>query len=144
MSDVNTFIETIGKDIDTVVVPKVQTLAQTVSARTFEVYGPRVAEFVNQLAKDIIDEQSGAVRDFVTSAIEDLFRRYQPELKGELHARMVAGAVEVTGHGVSLDVKRRDTGASVSSLDIPVSLRIKVDDLAVRLQNTTIRLDVVR
>jgi hypothetical protein len=45
---------------------------------------------------------------------------------------------------VKLDLKRRDTGASVSSLDIPVSLRIKVDDLAVKLQNATIRLNLVK
>jgi hypothetical protein len=144
MSDVNTFIETIGKDVNATIVPKVQTLAETVSAKAFTTYGPRVSAFANELVKDIIDEQSATVRDFVTSMIEDLFQRYRPELKGELHAKMVQGAVELTGHGVTLDLKRRDTGASVSSLDVPVSLRIRVDDLTMRLQNTTIKLDVVR
>jgi hypothetical protein len=50
----------------------------------------------------------------------------------------------VTGQGVTLDLKRRDTGATVSSLDIPVSVRIRVDDLALRLQNTTLRLNVIK
>ena len=144
MSDVNTFIEAIGKDVNATVVPKVQSLAETVSTKTFTAYGPRVSAFANQLVKDIIDEQSETVRDFVTAVIEDLFQRSRPEHKGELHLTMVPGAVELTGHGVTLDLKRRDTGASVSSLDVPVSLRIKVDDLTMRLQNTTIRLNVVK
>ena len=50
----------------------------------------------------------------------------------------------MTGQNVRLDLKRRDTGAAVASLDIPVSMKINVADLAVNLQNTTIRLDVVR
>jgi hypothetical protein len=144
MSDVNTFIETIGKDINATVVPKVQTLTETVSKTTFTEYGPRVSEFANQLVKEIIDEQSATVRDFVTGVIEDLFHRYKPELTGELHAKMVPGAIEVTGQGVTLDLKNRATGASVSTLDIPVSLRIAVPDLNVRLQNTTFRLNVVK
>ena len=50
----------------------------------------------------------------------------------------------MTGQGVRLDVKRRDTGESVSSLDIPVSLKIRVDPLGVTLQDTMIKLDVVK
>jgi hypothetical protein len=144
MSDVNTFIDTIGKDVNETIVPKVQALAEQVSTRTFTTYGPRVSAFANQLVKDIIDEQSATVRDFVTAAIEDLFQRYRPEITGELHAKMVPGAVELTGRGVALELKRRDSGAVVASLDVPISLRIKVDDLAVRLQNTTIKLNVVK
>jgi hypothetical protein len=144
MSDVTTFIDTIGKDVNATVVPKIQTLAQTISAHTEQVYAPRVAAFANQLVKDIIDEQSDTVRQFVSGIITDLFQRYQPELTGELHAKMVQGAIEVTGQGVRLDVKNRETGAAVSSLDIPVSLRIKVNEMAVTLQNTTIRLDVIK
>ena len=117
MSDVNTFIETIGKDVNTAVVPKVQLLAE---------------------------QLNGTLSTFLTAIIEDLFQRYRPELKGELHARLVSGAIEVTGHGVTLNVTRRDTGASVSSLDIPVSLRIRVEDLTMKLQNTTLRLNVMR
>lgn len=144
MSDVTTFIDTIGKDVNATVVPQIQTLAQTISAHTEQVYAPRVAAFASQLVKDIIDEQSETVRQFASSIITDLFQRYRPELTGELHAKMVQGAIEVTGQGVRLDVKNRETGASVSSLDIPVSLRIKVNEMAVTLQNTTIRLDVIK
>ena len=144
MSDVNTFIDTIGHDVNAAVVPRVQDLAEQISAKTFAEYGPRVSTFANQLVKDIIDEQSGTVRELVTAVIQDLFQRYRPELAGELHARLMNGRVELAGHGIRLDLKRRDTGTPVASLDIPVSLQIAVDELAVTLQNTTIKLDVVR
>ena len=144
MSDVNMFIDTIGQDVNAAVVPRVQDLAEQIRAKTFADYGPRVSTFAGQLVKDIIDEQSGTVREFVTAVIQDLFQRYRPELAGELHTKIMNGRVELTGHGIRLDLKRRDTGAAVASLDIPVSLQIKVDELPVTLQNTTIRLDVVR
>jgi hypothetical protein len=144
MSDVNTFIDTIGKDISATVVPKVESLAGEISAKTFTQYGPRLSAFANQLVKDIIDEQSATVRDFASGLIQQIFQQYRPELAGELHTRIVPGGLEVTGRGIRLDVKHRDTGAAVSSLDIPVSLTIKIDPLAVTLQNATVSLDVVR
>jgi hypothetical protein len=144
VSDVNTFIDTIGKDVSGRVVPQIERLAQEISTRTFTQYGPRVSAFASQLAKDIIDEQSATVRDFVTGLIQEVFQRYRPELAGELHTRIVQGGLEVTGRGVRLDMKRRDTGEAVSSLDIPVSLTIKVDALGVTLQNATVDLDVIR
>ena len=144
MSDVNTFVDEIGRDVNAAVVPKVQDLAEQIRAKTFAEYGPRVSAFASELARDIIDQQSGTVRDFITSVIQDVFQRYQPELAGEIHTNFVNGAVELTGHGIRLDLKRRDTGAPVASLDIPVSLRIKIDELNVTLQNAPIRLDVVR
>jgi hypothetical protein len=106
MSDVNTFIDTIGRDVNGTVVPR--------------------------------------VHDFVTALIQDLVQRYRPELAGELHTKIMNGRVELVGHGVRLDLKRRDTGAPVASLDIPVALNIKVDELTVKLQPGTIKLDVVK
>ena len=144
MSDVNTFIDAIGHDVNAAVVPRVQDLAEQIREKTFSEYGPRVSTFASQLVKDIFDEQSGTIRDFVTAAIQDLFQRYQPELAGELHTNFVNGCVELTGHGIRLDLKHRDTGAPVASLDIPVSLQIKVNELTVKLPNTPIRFDVVR
>jgi hypothetical protein len=144
MSDVNTFIDAIGKDVSATVVPKIETLAQEISSKTFTQYGPRVSAFAGQLVKDIIDEQSATVRDFTSGLIQQIFQRYRPELAGELHTRIVQGGLEVTGRGVRLDVKLRDTGVAVSSLDIPVSLTIKIDPLGVTLQNGTVSLDVVR
>ena len=144
MSDVNAFIDAIGKDVSATVAPQIEHLAEGINAKALTDYGPRVSAFADQLVKDIISQQSATVRDFVTALIQDLSQRYRPELVGELHARIVQGGVQVTGQGVRLDLKRRDTGASVSSLDLPVSVTIKVDALAVSLQNTTIKLDVVR
>ena len=144
MSDVNTFVDAIGQDVNAVVVPRVQDLAEQIRAKTFADYGPRISTFAGELVKDIIDQQSDTIRQFATTVIQDLFERYRPELAGELHTNFVNGNVELTGHGIRLDLKRRDTGAAVASLDIPVSLKIKVDELTVNLQNAPIRLDVVR
>ena len=117
MADVNTFIDAIGKDVSATVVPQIEQLAQGINA---------------------------TVHDFVTKLIQELSQRYRPELVGELHTRIVQDGLEVTGQGVRLDLKRRDTGASVTSLDVPVSLKIKIDPLTVSLQKTTIKLDVVK
>lgn len=144
MSDVNTFIDAIGRDVTTAVVPRVEHLAEVIGTKTFTEYSPRVSAFANQLVKDIIDEQSATVRDFVTALIQELSQRYRPELLGELHTKIVRDGVVLTGQGIRLDLKRRDTGASVSSLDIPVSVTIKIPELGVTLQNATIKLDVVR
>jgi hypothetical protein len=143
MSDVNAFIDAIGKDVTTAVAPRIEGLAEQIGKQAFTEYGPRVSAFAGQLVKEIIDEQSATVRDFVTRLIQDVFARYRPELAGELHTRVVQGGLQITGRGVRLDVKNRDTGAPVSSLDIPVSLTIKVDALGVTLQNATVTLDVV-
>jgi len=48
------------------------------------------------------------------------------------------------GEGVRLDLKRRDNGALVSSLDIPVSVKIRIDGLSLNIQDTTVKFDVVR
>src|SRR5690242_5876698 len=117
MSDVNTFIDTIGKDISETVSPKIETLAQQITEQTFSQYGPRVSAFASELVKDVIQEQSTVVRDFVTGLIQDIFHRYRPELTGELHTTIVQGALAVNGRDVRLELRRRDTGASVSSLD---------------------------
>lgn len=144
MSDVNTFIDTIGKDISETVSPKIQTLAEQITAQTFTQYGPRVSAFASELVKDVIAEQSVVIRDFVTGVIQDIFQRYRPELTGALHTSIVQGALAVNGHDVRLELKRRDTGAAVSSLDIPVSLTIRVDPLNVTLKDATVNLDVVK
>ena len=143
MSDVNAFIDAIGKDVTTAVAPRIEGLAEQIGKQAFTEYGPRVSAFAGQLVKEIIDQQSATVRDFVTRLIQDVFARYRPELAGELQTRVVQGGLQITGRGVRLDVKNRDTGAPVSSLDIPVSLTIKVDALGVTLQNATVTLDVV-
>jgi hypothetical protein len=143
MSDVNAFIDAIGKDVSATVTPQVESLAGEIGTRTFTEYGPRVSAFANQLVKDIIDEQSVTIRDFATAVIQSLFERYRPELLGEVHARIVQNGVELNGRGVRLDLKRRDTDAVVSSLDIPVSVTIRVPELGVTLDNATIKLDVV-
>src|SRR5258705_12700808 len=128
MSDVNAFIDAIGKDINATVVPRIESLAEGIGAQV----------------KAIVDEQSRVVRDFATTLIQDLFQRYHPDVVGGLRARIVPDGVELVGEGIRLDLKRRDTGAVVASLDIPVLVKLKIDQLTLNVQDTTIGLDVVR
>jgi hypothetical protein len=144
MSDVKAFIDTVGKDVTSVAAPRIEQLASGINDRVQTVYGPRVSAFANELVQEIIREQSAGVRDFVTSLIQELCQRYRPEILGQVHARIVQGGLDLTGHGVRLDLKRQDTGAVVASLDIPIAVHINVNDLAVTLRDTTLKLDVVR
>ena len=144
MSDVNAFIDAIGKDVNAVVVPRVESLAEGIGAKALADYVPKISAFANQLVKEIVDDQSGVVRDFVSTLIQDLFQRYRPDVVGQLRTRVVRDGVELIGEGVRLDLKRRDTGALVSSLDIPVSMTIRIDGLALNIQDATIGLEVVR
>jgi hypothetical protein len=48
-----------------------------------------------------------------------------------VRAHITQGGLDLTGQGVKLDLKRQDTGAVVASLDIPIAIRINVNDLAV-------------
>lgn len=144
MSDVKAFIDAAGKDVSAVTAPKIDAFGAAIETAVLNDYGPRISAFAGDLVKDIIKEQSANVRDLVTALIQELSQRYRPDVTGELHARLVQGALDLSGHGVKLDLKRQDTGAVVASLDIPINIRIKVDDLAVTLRDTTIKLDVVR
>jgi hypothetical protein len=144
MSDVNAFIDAIGRDVSTVTAPKVESLAKSIGDKALADYVPKVSAFANQLVKEVIDEQSVVLRDFVTALVLDLFQRYRPELAGELRTHLVPGGLELTGGGIRLDVKNRQTGATVSSLDIPVAITISVGDLALDIQQATVKLDVVR
>jgi hypothetical protein len=63
---------------------------------------------------------------------------------GGLRTRIVQDGIELVGEGIRLDLKRRDTGAVVASLDIPVLIKLKIDQLTLNVQDTTIGLDVVR
>lgn len=144
MSDVNAFIDAIGKDVDAAVGPRIEGLAKEIGAKAASDYVPQISAFATRLVKEIVDEQSAAIREFATAVIQDVFQRYRPELVGELRTKIINGGLEVVGQGVRLDLKHRDTGALVSSLDVPVALKVRVDGVAVTLTETTIGLDVVR
>jgi hypothetical protein len=144
MSDVNTFIDAIGKDVNATVAPRIEGLAKGIGAKAVSDYVPQISAFASKLVKEIVDEQAVVVRDFATAVIQEVFQRYQPELAGELRTRIVNGGVEVIGHGVRLDLKHRDTGVVVSSLDVPVSMKISVEGVTITLPETSIGLDVVR
>jgi hypothetical protein len=144
MSDVNTFIDAIGKDINATVTPRIDGLVQGIEQQAVSDYGPKISAFASQMVKEIVDEQSAVVKNFVATLIQDVFARYRPEVTGQLRTTIVNGGIQVTGDGVRLDLKRRDTGAVVSSLDIPVSVKIPIDGLSLSLTETMIGLDPVR
>jgi hypothetical protein len=144
MSDLHAFVDAVGSDVTAVAVPRLDALADGVRDRIVNEYGARVSAFAGALVRDFIDEQTANAQSFVTSLIAELCQRYHPEILGEVHARVTQGGLDLTGHGVKLDLKRRDGGAVVASLDIPINIKIKVDDIAVTLRDTTIKLDVVR
>jgi hypothetical protein len=144
MSDVNAFIDAIGKDVNGAVVPRLESLAEGIGAKAVADYVPKVSAFAQQLVKEIVDEQSVVLRDFTATLIQDLFQRYRPEVAGQLRTKIVRDGVQVIGEGVRLDLKRRDTGALISSLDIPVSLTVRIDGVSLNITDTTIALDVVR
>lgn len=144
MSDVNGFIDAVGRDVSATTAARVEGLAKAIGDKALSDYVPKVSALANQLVKEIIDEQSGAVRDLVATLVLELFQRYRPELGGEIRARVVAGGIELTGQGIRVDLKNRQTGAAVSSLDIPLAITIHVDDLALDIQQANIGLDVVR
>src|SRR5689334_10652953 len=104
MSDINTFIDAIGKDVNATVVPRVEDLASRVQKQAIDAYVPKISAFAAQLVKEVIDEQAVTLRDFTTKLVQDLFHRYRPELKGELHTRIVAGGLHVMGQGIRMDV----------------------------------------
>jgi len=144
MSDVTQFIEAIGADVSTAVVPKVEHLADAVRAKALSDYIPRVSALANDLVKQIIEEQSTVLTSFVAATIADLFQRYQPEFSGQVRTAIVSNGLELRGDGVRLDLKRRDTGAVVASLDIPIAIRIDVPAVDVILQQATVKLDVIK
>lgn len=144
MSDVTTFIEAVGKDVATVTAPRIDALAAGFHDKATSDYGPKIAAFASQLAKQIIDEQSATVRDFATALIQELCQRYRPEVSGELRTSIVPNGVQVNGHDIRLDLKRRDSGSVIASLEIPVALTIRVEDLALTLQGAAIKLDVLK
>lgn len=128
MADVNGFIDAIGKDVDGVVVPRIDKLTEEIGTKV----------------KELVDQQSVIVRDFVATLIQDLFMRYRPDVTGELRTKIVQDGLELVGEGIKLNLKSRATGAVVSSLDIPIAIKIRIDPVTLGIQNQTITLDVVR
>src|ERR1044071_1049999 len=144
MSDVNTFIDAIGKDVSATVTPRIDGLVKGIEQQAVADYGPKISAIAGQLVQQIINEQSVVVERFVATLIQDLFARYRPEVAGQLRTTIVNGGLQVVGDGIRLDLKRRDTGAVVSSLDIPVSVKIPIDGLSLSVTESTIGLDLVR
>ena len=46
MSDVKAFVDTVGKDVTTVAVPRIESLATGINDKVLNTYGPRVSAFL--------------------------------------------------------------------------------------------------
>ena len=138
MSDVNQFIDELGKDISGTYVPTVQTFIDNVGQQIAADAAPKVGQFVNQLVKDIFAQQSGPIQDFLTSLIQDLASRYRPEISGNITTRIVDNGIEVESNDTKLDVKKQATGDLVTSLDIPIFIKISLNDFFVKLNSANV------
>jgi hypothetical protein len=154
MSDINEFIERLGDDIGKALAPRIQEdverlgdgIAAQAAPRVHDfanLLAPRMQEFANQLVKDIFAQQSGAIRDMIIGLVKDLVGRYDPALVGNLRTRIVENGIELASEDIRLEMKERATGGLVAALDLPVHFRVNVDEMFVKLDSATIRLDNV-
>ena len=67
MSDVNAFIEAIGRDVTATTTPRVEKLAKEFGDKALADYVPKVSAFADQLVQQIVAEQSVVLRDFATA-----------------------------------------------------------------------------
>jgi hypothetical protein len=154
MSDINEFVKNMGNDINAAVAPRVAERVVQSGDQIAELAAPRVHDFVDgliaavaaaatpmardfshKLVKDIFDQQSVVVRDFVVKLVQDLAARYEPTLVGNVHTKVVNRGVVLSSDDTRLEIKERGTGKPVASLDLPVDLRINVNDFAVKLDS---------
>jgi hypothetical protein len=73
MSDVNAFIDAIGKDVNAALAPRIEELAKGIGAKAASDYVPQISAFASHLVKAIVDEQSVVAREFATAVIQDVF-----------------------------------------------------------------------
>ena len=140
MSDVNQFIDLVGKDITKTYVPTVETFIHKVGEEIAADAGPKVGQFIDELVKGIFAQQSGPIQDFLTGLIQNLASRYHPEVQGNLTTRIVDNGVEIESVDTRLDLKNRETDEVIASLDIPVFVRIKLKDFFVKLDSATVQI----
>ena len=125
MSDVNTFIDTIGKDISATVSPRLESLAEQITATTFTQYGPRVSAFASLTKETLSVEQAKRVlgdilterrprpitSDLILSATADMFGFPIDELIGKSRRRPL-----VTARQIAMYVMRELTDLSYPAI----------------------------
>ncbi|MDT7603376.1 MAG: hypothetical protein QOF61_1373 [Acidobacteriota bacterium] len=155
MADINKFIEELGDDISGNLAPRIEaevvqigdqianTAAPKVQAFANQL-APKVHDFTNQLVKDIFAQQSNAIRDFVIKLIQDLVGRYDPSLVGDLRLTVAKDGIDLVSDDIKFVLKDRATGNPITSLDVPVHLRIAIDELFLKLDSATVTLENVQ
>ena len=140
MTDVNRFIEQIGDDVSATYVPSVQAFVQKVGQDIAASTGPKVGQFINQLVKDVFAQESGPIQEFLTKLIKDLTSRYHPELSGNLTTRIIDNGLELESTDTKLVVKNRATGAAIATLDVPVFVRVHLNDFFVKIESASVKI----
>ena len=140
MAEVNEFIEQLGDDISKTYVPTVQTFIHTVGEEIAADAAPKVGQFINDLVKGIFAKQSGPVQDFLTALIQDLASRYHPEVHGNVTTRIVDNGIVLESDDTRLELKNRATEEVITTLDIPVFVKIKLPDFFVKLDSATVQI----
>ncbi|HEV8488058.1 MAG TPA: hypothetical protein VGV87_31345 [Blastocatellia bacterium] len=140
MPDVNQFIADLGEDITETFVPRVEPFIHERGAAIAALAGPEVQQFTDQLVKKILAQQADPVQAFLTGLIQDLASRYRPEITGNLTTRIVNTGIEIESKDTKLELKEQKTGKTIASLDIPVFVKIQLNDFAVTLNSATVKI----
>ena len=135
MSDVNTFIDELGKDVTDRYVPEVADFVHTLGEQIAADAAPQVEAFVNTLVKQIFAKQSDPIRKFLTDQIKDLAARYHPEVSGTLTTRIVENGIEIESTDSKLDIKDRGNDAVITSLDLPILMKIDLKQFLVKVNS---------
>jgi hypothetical protein len=141
MADANSFIDQLGADLTATYVPAVEAFVQDVGKGIAITAGPKLGQFVEQLVAEIFAQQSKPIRDFLTKLTQDVAARYHPSLKGTLTARIVDNGIEIESTDTHLEVSNRATGEPIASLDVPVFVRIQLNDFFVKLESATVKIN---
>jgi hypothetical protein len=139
MADANAFIDQLGADLSATYVPAVEAFVQDVGKAIAVSAGPKLGQFVEQLVAETFAQQSEPIREFLSRLTRDVAARYHPSLKGTLTARVVDNGIEIASTDTHLEVSNRATGEAIASLDVPVLVKIRLDDFFVKVDSATVK-----
>ena len=102
MSDVKTFVDTVGKDVTTVAAPRIESLATGINDKVRTSTARACPRSPTSWSKTSSASSRRLFETFVTALIQELCQRYRPELVGDVRAHITQGGLDLTGQGVEL------------------------------------------
>jgi hypothetical protein len=140
MADVNAFVDALGADLTNNFAPRIQTEIESLGNQIADETTPRLRGFFDQLIKDVFAQHSVTIKDFVATLIKDVVARYEPGLTGSLHTTIVDQGLQLKSDDARIEIKERTSGQVITSLDIPILVKIQLDDLQLNLESATVQL----